>query len=75
LAPEQFRAQIAQEIAQWKPLIGEIMAKNWKARIAEEANSARCEWRVASRGEARSVLPRYSLLATLNRAASSSDQS
>jgi len=28
--PEQFRAQIAQEIAQWKPLISEIAEKEKK---------------------------------------------
>jgi tripartite-type tricarboxylate transporter receptor subunit TctC len=26
--PEQFRAQIRQEMAQWKPLVAEILAKD-----------------------------------------------
>jgi tripartite-type tricarboxylate transporter receptor subunit TctC len=34
--PAQFRAQIEQEMAQWKPMVAEIMAKE-KAKEAEQA--------------------------------------
>jgi tripartite-type tricarboxylate transporter receptor subunit TctC len=34
--PAQFRAQIEQEMAQWKPMVAEILAKE-KAKEAEQA--------------------------------------